>query len=57
MLLLLILVSMTNAIRNTWSHTTAAAEQFRDAREAFESITRKLSQATLNTYLYKLGRS
>jgi len=49
-LLLLIMASMTDATRKTWSYTNGRIEQFRDAREAFESITRKLSQATLNTY-------
>lgn len=49
-LLLLVLVSMTDATRKTWSYTNSRIEQFRNAREAFESITRKLSQATLNTY-------
>lgn len=49
-LLLLMLVSITDATRRTWSFTTSKTEEFRDAREAFESMTRKLSQATLNTY-------
>ena len=48
--ILLVLASMTDAARRTWSYTTGRVEQFRDAREAFESITRKLGQATLNTY-------
>lgn len=50
-LLLLILVSMTDATRRTWTYTSSKIEEFRTAREAFESITRKLGQATLNTYL------
>lgn len=49
-LLLVVLVSITDATRKTWSYTSGKIEQFHDAREAFESITRKLSQATLNTY-------
>ncbi|MDD5349654.1 MAG: Verru_Chthon cassette protein C [Chthoniobacteraceae bacterium] len=49
-LLLLMLASITDATRRTWTYTTGKVEEFRDAREAFESITRKLSQATLNTY-------
>jgi uncharacterized protein (TIGR02599 family) len=49
-LLLMVLVSMTSATQRTWISTTGKIEQFRDAREAFDSITRKLSQATLNTY-------
>lgn len=49
-MLVLILLSITDATRKTWSYTNAKIEQFRDAREAFETITRRLSQATLNTY-------
>ncbi len=49
-LLLLMLVSITTATQRTWAYTNGKVEQFRDAREAFESMTRKLSQATLNTY-------
>jgi uncharacterized protein (TIGR02599 family) len=49
-LLLLVLVSITSATQRTWTYTTNEVEQFHDAREAFESVTRKLSQATLNTY-------
>ena len=49
-LLLLILVSITDQTRRTWTYTTSKVEQFRDSREAFESITRRISQATLNTY-------
>ena len=50
-LLLLMLVAITGATQRTWSYTTGKVEQFRDAREAFESLSRKLRQATLNTYL------
>ncbi len=50
-LILLVLVSLTDSVRRTWTYTTAKTEQFRDTREAFEAVTRKLSQATLNTYL------
>jgi uncharacterized protein (TIGR02599 family) len=46
----MILLSMTQMISKTWTSTTGKVEQFREAREAFESITRRLSQATLNTY-------
>lgn len=49
-LLLVMLVSMTDATQRTWSHTSSKVEQFQEAREAFEAITRRLSQATLNTY-------
>jgi uncharacterized protein (TIGR02599 family) len=49
-LLMLILVQMVNSTSALWSRTTAKVEQFRAAREAFESMTRNISQATLNTY-------
>ena len=50
LLLMMILVSITNATRKTWTYTTGKVEEFREAREAFESLTRRISQATLNTY-------
>jgi len=49
-LLLLVMVSITDSTRKVWSYTSGRIEQFRDAREAFETVTRNLSQATLNTY-------
>lgn len=49
-LVALILVAMTNSTVSTWKYTTGRIEQFRGANSAFESITRNLSQATLNTY-------
>ena len=49
-LIALMLVSMTNSTAATWRYTTGRIEQFRSADAAFESITRRLSQATLNTY-------
>lgn len=49
-LLLLILVTITEAARKTWVSTSSRAEEFRGARAGFESMTRRLSQATLNTY-------
>jgi len=49
-MLLGILLSIVDATRQTWTYTRAKVSEFQDAREAFESITRQLSQATLNTY-------
>ncbi len=49
-MLLMVLISMTNTTQRTWTNTTEKIEQFREAREAFESMTRRLSLATLNTY-------
>ena len=49
-LLMLILVSITGQTSATWRYTRAKVEQFRESRAAFETITSKISQATLNTY-------
>jgi len=48
--LTVMMVSMTNSTGAVWHSTTAKIEQFRGADTAFETITRRLSQATLNTY-------
>ena len=48
--ILVMLASITSSTQRTWTYTTANVEQFRDSREAFEAMTRKLSQATLSTY-------
>jgi len=50
LLVALLLVSMTNATSSTWRYTTGKVEQFRGANNGYEAITRRLSQATLNTY-------
>jgi uncharacterized protein (TIGR02599 family) len=49
-LLLLFLVSMTDRTAKTWKYASSKTEQFQEARVAFESMTRRLSEATLNTY-------
>jgi len=49
-LILLVLVSITTQTSATWKYTTGKIEQFRESRAAFETITTKVSQATLNTY-------
>ena len=49
-LLSLILLSLTNQTSSIWRRTTGTVEQFRGARGGFESLSRQLSQATLNTY-------
>jgi uncharacterized protein (TIGR02599 family) len=48
--LLLILLSITTQVSNTWRQTSGKTEQFRQAREAFDAISRRLGRATLNTY-------
>ncbi len=49
-LISVLLVSTTNSTAATWRYTTSRIEQFRGADAAFEAVTRRLSQATLNTY-------
>lgn len=49
-ILLTVLLSMTAEVQKTSRLTQGKTEQFREARVAFETITRRLSQATLNTY-------
>jgi len=49
-ILILLIVQVTSQTSDVWRRTTAKADQFREARDAFEAITRNLSQATLNTY-------
>ncbi len=49
-IMLLVLSQMTGALRSTISRTTSQLEEFRGARNAFETITRRISQATLNAY-------
>lgn len=48
--LLVILVGIVDQTSKTWRYTTSKVEQFRSARQGFEAITRRLAQATLNTY-------
>jgi uncharacterized protein (TIGR02599 family) len=45
-----ILTGLLGQTMSTWQFTTSKAEEFRGARAAFDSMTRRLSQATLNTY-------
>ena len=46
----LMLVKMTSSTADIWRFTGAKIEQFQSATNAFESISRRLSQATLNPY-------
>ncbi len=48
--LLLMIFSMVDQTQRTWTKASSEANQFREARIAFESITRRVRQATLNTY-------
>jgi uncharacterized protein (TIGR02599 family) len=49
-ILLVALLTLTSQTIKVWLYTTSKIEEFRAPREAFESMTRHLSQATLNTY-------
>lgn len=44
------LIQVTGMTAKIWKNTQAKIEQFQAARTAFDSMTRKLSQASLNTY-------
>lgn len=48
--IMLMLLQITGSTQRLWLDGRAKASQFREARVAFESTTRQLSQATLNTY-------
>lgn len=49
--LLLVSAQVIGTVQNTWTASNARVSQFREARTAFDIITRNLSQATLNTYI------
>ena len=42
--------SLIGAIQDVWKRSSARTEQFRSARQALETISGRLSQATLNPY-------
>lgn len=50
-ILLLVSASVIGQVQRTWSASAARISQFREARVAFDIISKNLSQATLNTYL------
>ena len=49
-----LLLHATSQVGTVTQSTTGKIEQFREARQAFESITRRISEATLNTVLTSL---
>ena len=49
--LLLMLTQLLAQIQSTWTYSESRISQFREARVAFDIITKNLSQATLHTYL------
>ena len=48
--LVVMFATMVSQTSKLWQRTTGKVEQFRSARNAFENMTTRLSQATLNTY-------
>jgi len=49
-LILTMTIQITNYTGNLWQRTRGRIDAFQEARAAFESMTRKISQAMLNTY-------
>ncbi|MCB1062209.1 MAG: Verru_Chthon cassette protein C [Verrucomicrobiae bacterium] len=49
--LLLLLSQLLSQVQQTWNFAEGRVSQFREARVAFDIITKNLSQASLNTYL------
>lgn len=49
-LLMLVCVTAVDAVRRSVTTVRGKAQQFQEARQAFDLITKTLSQATLNTY-------
>ena len=48
--LMLLITNVISVTQKTWSRSNTSVSQFREARMAFELISRNLSQATLNNY-------
>ena len=49
-LIVVLFATIISSTSNLWKRTTGKIEQFREARNAFETMTTRISQATLNTY-------
>jgi len=45
-----IILTLTNQINKIWSSSNSRIQTFQEARAGYEAMTRRLSQATLNTY-------
>lgn len=48
--LMLIVTNVISVVQKTWVHANARVSEFREARGAFDTVARNLSQATLNAY-------
>lgn len=49
--ILVVILSSVSNVSSIWRRSTDKVKSFQDARLAFDTVTRALSQATLNTYL------
>lgn len=49
-MLMLILVAVLDQTSRIWKRASQKIDAFRESRSAFEAVTRKIAQATLNTY-------
>ncbi len=48
--LLLMMTALLDSIQDSWSYADKRISQFREARVAFDLVSKNLSQATMNTY-------
>lgn len=55
-ILMLVVSSFVNLVQRTWVRTNSNISQFREARLAFDAMTRTINQSTLNTY-WQSGQS
>lgn len=49
-ILLVVITNVIGVVQKSWVKSNSRVSQFREARMAFEAMTRSLSQATLNSY-------
>lgn len=49
-ILLVVITNVIGVVQKTWVKSNSRVSQFREARMAFDAMTRTLSQATLNSY-------
>ena len=49
-LLMLVVFNMLETTTKAWSQSTERVQTFKEARVAFEGLTRRIGQAMLNTY-------
>lgn len=50
-LFVVLLLSLTDSVQKLWRRSSASAGAFASGRASFDIVSRRLSQATLNTYL------